>query len=69
MTCMQMGGPCDSKVSGNTPDELMGNGMMHLQTAHPDMAAKIQATPPDDPMMVAWNEKFKADWDATPEDN
>ena len=27
MTCKQMGGPCDAKVKGETPDEMMKNGM------------------------------------------
>jgi predicted small metal-binding protein len=68
MTCKEMGGMCDTKVSGSTPDEMMGNGMTHMETAHPEMAADIKAMPKDDPKMVAWNEKFTADWAAKPED-
>lgn len=64
MTCAQMGGPCDAKITGNTPDEMMKNGMMHLEQAHPDMAAKVKAMPKDDPMMTEWNKKFMQDWEA-----
>jgi predicted small metal-binding protein len=67
LTCAQLGGPCDAAISANTPEELMTKGMAHLESAHPDMAAKVKSTPKDDPMMVAWNEKFKKDWEAAPE--
>ena len=64
MTCAQMGGPCDAKITGNTPDEMMANGMKHLEQSHPKMAADVKAAPKDDPMMVAWNKKFMEDWNA-----
>ena len=68
MTCAGMGGPCEEKVMGNTSEEMMGNGMKHMEAAHPEMAADIKAMPQDDPKMVAWSEKFMKDWEATPED-
>ena len=67
MTCMQMGGPCEEKIMGATPDEMMMNGMKHMEMAHPDMAADIKAMPKDDPKMVAWSEKFMKDWATTPD--
>ncbi len=67
MTCAQMGGPCDTAITAETEDEMMAKGMAHLESAHPEMAAKVKATPKDDPMMVAWGEKFHADWAAAPE--
>lgn len=67
MTCTQMGGMCDMKLTGATTDEMMGNGMKHAEAAHPEMAAMIKATPKDDPKMVAWNDKFMKDWAATPD--
>ena len=67
MTCAQMGGPCDAQITGSTQDEMMANGMAHLESAHPEMAATVKAMPKDDPTMVAWGEKFKADWEAAPE--
>ena len=68
MTCSQLGGPCEEKISGNTADELMMNGMTHLEAAHPQMAADVKAAPEDSPMMVEWSKKFKEDWANTPED-
>lgn len=67
MTCAQLGGPCEVQVSGDTPDEMMTNGMIHMEAVHPEMAADIKAMPKDDPKMVEWNDKFKKDWEATPE--
>lgn len=64
MTCSQMGGPCDTKVTGSTPEEMMMNGMKHMEENHPDMAAEVKAMAKDDPIMVAWNEKFMKDWEA-----
>ncbi len=67
MTCAQMGGTCDAKITGSTPDEMIMNGMKHLETAHPEMAADVKATPKTDPTMVAWGEKFAKDFAAAPE--
>ena len=64
MTCAQLGGECDAKITGNTPDELIANAMKHLEQAHPEMAATVKATPKDDPMMVEWYKKFMKDWNA-----
>jgi hypothetical protein len=33
------------------------------------MAATVKASSPTDPMMVEWNEKFKKEWESTPDDN
>ena len=67
MTCTQMGGMCEEKITGSTRDEMMMNGMKHLEVAHPEMAANVKAMPETDPMMVSWVEKFNKDFDATPE--
>ncbi len=67
MTCAQMGGMCETAVTGNTAEEMMSNGMAHLEEAHPEMAANVKAMPKDDPKMVEWNEKFMKDWEAAPE--
>ncbi len=69
MTCKQMGGPCEEKIQGATPDEMLKNGMAHLEQAHPQMAADVKAASKDDPMMVEWNRKFMADFENTPDDN
>ncbi len=68
MTCAQMGGPCEEKIQGATQEEMMNNGMMHIEAAHPEMAADIKAMAKDDPKMVEWSNKFTTDFAATPDD-
>lgn len=64
MTCSQLGGPCEAKITGNTPDEMIKNGMQHLEEEHPEMAADVKKASPDDPMIVEWKEKFDKAWAA-----
>lgn len=59
---------CDTKISGATPDEMKANGMVHIEEAHPDMAASIKSMAADDPKMVEWQEKFMKTWADTPEE-
>lgn len=68
MTCAQMGGMCDTALHAESKEGMMGVGMAHLEVAHPEMAESVKTMPKEDPMMVAWVEKFNADWEATPED-
>lgn len=63
-----MGGMCDAKIQGATADEMMKNGMVHLEQDHPQMAANIKAMTKDDPKMAEWNTKFMADFKNAPED-
>jgi predicted small metal-binding protein len=67
MTCAQLGGPCETKITADTSEEMMTKGMAHLESDHPQMAADIKAMPKDDPQVVAWSEKFMQDWANTPE--
>ncbi len=67
MTCAQMGGSCEATITGSTQEEMLANGMKHLEEAHPEMAADVKAAPQDDPKMVEWNQKFAADFAAAPE--
>ena len=67
MTCAQMGGPCDTEITASTPEEMMVNGMAHLESEHPQMAADVKAAPKDDPRMVEWGKKFMNDWADTPD--
>jgi predicted small metal-binding protein len=67
LTCSQMGGPCDAPISGSSKDELMVNGMKHLEDVHPEMAEGVKKADPNSPMMIAWNEKFNKDFEEAPE--
>lgn len=63
-----MGGMCEEKITGATPDDIIANGMTHLDTAHPEMAASIRSMGNDHPAIVEWREKFMKTWETTPED-
>lgn len=52
---------------GATKDEMMMNGIKHLEAAHPQMAEDVKKIPPTDPLIVSWNEKFEKDSAAAPE--
>ncbi len=67
MTCAQMGGPsaCDAVISGNTPEEMINNGMTHLNQAHPQMVADMQSKPKQ--TMENRRAEFQKKWDAAPE--
>lgn len=60
-----MGGPCDTVVSGNSPEEVMDNGWKHMEEAHPDMAASMKDMPQE--AKDEWSKKFHAQWEAAPE--
>lgn len=36
ISCKQMGGPCEAKIQGNSPEEIMQKGGVHVN----EMAAK-----------------------------
>lgn len=67
MTCKQMGGMCEQSINGATADQMMQNGMAHLEQSHPDMANNIKAMSKDDPIMAEWSKKFATDFENTKE--
>jgi hypothetical protein len=66
LTCREMGGMCDEPISAETYDQMIANGMIHIEAAHPEMAASIKSMSKDDPLMVKWEEDFKKTWEAAP---
>jgi|GEM_PF-1115074 len=67
LTCEEMGGPngCTTVISGNTPDEMIKNGMEHLKEAHPDMAEGMKTMSKE--QGDQWMADFKKKWAETPE--
>lgn len=66
MTCAQMGGPCDEKMTADSEKGIMDAAWKHVETAHPEMFEAIKAMPKEE--MDAWAVKFHATYEATPED-
>jgi predicted small metal-binding protein len=65
MKCTDMGGSCDFKITGNTPDEMMENGRKHLLGTHPEMMEQMKKSTPEDGKK--WMESFMKKWNATPD--
>jgi hypothetical protein len=67
MTCQQMGGPatCTVVITGNTAEEMVKNGMDHINQAHPEMAADIKKMTPE--ATSAWMADFQKKFDALAE--
>jgi predicted small metal-binding protein len=69
LTCAQMGGPetCSAVISGNSAEEMVTNGMKHLEETHPEMAADMKNMPKE--AMDKWMATFQEKWAATPDSN
>jgi hypothetical protein len=67
MTCVAAGGPatCSAVLTGNTAEEMLENGMKHVNEAHPEMAADIQKMSKED--MAKFLAEFHGKFDALPE--
>lgn len=66
MTCKQLGGKCDQKLSAETWDEMAKAMTKHVMEKHPDVAADMKAMYEKDPKK--WGNEMKPKWDATPDD-
>ena len=64
LTCAEMGGPCETAISGTTADELVGNRMEHLKSAHTEMAEDVAKMTPE--QLDQRNKDFHAKFDAAP---
>lgn len=69
MTCRDMGGPCDAKMSANTPEEMMKMGGDHVMSmkdeAHLKIAGDMQKMTPE--ANKEWQVAFMKKWAAAPD--
>ena len=69
MTCRQMGGACDTEITGATADELHENGKKHVHEAqdegHKAIVEKMKAMSDED--YKAWKTDFDSKFEALPE--
>ena len=66
MTCKQLGGKCDHKLSADTWDQMVQAMTKHVMEKHPDVAKDMETMHNDDP--EKWGKEMKPKWDATAED-
>lgn len=66
MTCKQLGGKCDHKLSADKWDQMVQAMTKHVMEKHPDVAKDMEKMHNDDP--EKWGKEMKPKWDATAED-
>jgi predicted small metal-binding protein len=65
MTCRELGGVCDQKLSAETWDEMVKTMTRHVMENHPDTARAMEKMHNDDPKK--WGREMKLKWDAASE--
>jgi predicted small metal-binding protein len=64
MTCNELGGPCDHKLSAASWDEMVKSMTTHVMDRHPDTAKAMGKMYKEDPKQ--WGREMKSKWDAAP---
>lgn len=65
LTCRELGGACDAKLSAGSWDEMVKTMTQHVMEKHPDVAMKMKKMHEDDPQK--WGKEMKPKWDLAPE--
>ncbi len=62
LTCKQLGGTCDYKLTANSWDEMVQNMTKHVMANHPDVAKRMEQMHNEDPKK--WGREMKPKFDA-----
>jgi predicted small metal-binding protein len=65
LTCKELGGKCDQKLSANSWDEMVQVMTKHVMEKHPDVAKSMEEMHNAEPKR--WGRETKPKWDAAPE--
>ncbi len=65
MTCRELGGPCNEKLSASSWDEMVKTMTKHVMASHPDTAKDMERMHKQDPKK--WGREMKPKWDAKAE--
>ena len=65
MTCRELGGPCDQRLSAETWGEMVKRITGHVVERHPETAKAMERMHNEDP--EKWGREMKPKWDAKPE--
>ena len=65
MSCKDLGGICDQKLTAASWDEMVTSMTKHVIEKHPDVAREMEKMHKDDPKK--WGKEMKPKWDAAPE--
>lgn len=64
MTCEELGGKCDQKLTAATWDEMVKKMTSHVIEKHPDVAKDMEKMHKQDP--DKWGNEMKPKWEAAP---
>ena len=64
LTCKELGGPCNQKLSAESWDEMVQAMVKHVNTNHPETAEEMKKMHEADPKK--WGQETKPKWDAAP---
>jgi predicted small metal-binding protein len=65
MTCKELGGKCNQKLSAASWDEMVKLMTRHVMEKHPDVAKKMAQLHKDDPNQ--WGRQMRPKWDSAPD--
>lgn len=65
MTCKELGGVCDQKLSASSWEEMVKAMVAHVTANHPDVAKQMEKMHNEDPKK--WGRETKPKFDAAPE--
>jgi predicted small metal-binding protein len=65
ITCKELGGTCEQKLSAETWDEMVKVMTRHVMDKHPAVAKVMEEMHNEDPKK--WGRETKPKWDAAPE--
>ena len=65
MTCKDLGGTCDARLSAGSWDEMVTTMTKHVMANHPDVAKQMEKMHNEDP--TKWGKETRPKWDAAPE--
>ena len=65
MTCNQLGGSCQQKLSAESWHDMVAAMTKHVMEKHPEVAESMKAMHERDPQ--EWGQKMKPKWDTAPE--
>jgi len=64
MTCKELGGTCDQKLSAGSWDQMVQVMTKHVTDNHPELAKDMEKMHKEDPQK--WSSEMKPKWEATP---
>jgi predicted small metal-binding protein len=65
LTCKELGGTCDQKLSANNWDEMVQKMTKHVMDKHPNVAKEMEKMHNEDPKK--WGRENKPKFDAAQE--